>query len=531
MLNTIKNKKEKVKSRLLSGKKKIIFLVFSFIAIVVSGVAQNPDIKRTMHWYFGNGAGLDFTSGTPVPITNSAMTAEEGSASISDTCGNLLFYTDGDTVWNKNNQPMPNGTGLMGCWSSTQSSLIVPQPDNDSIYYIFLTDCVEDLAATGTRYSTVNMNKDGGLGAITNKNVLLYAPSTEKLAATYHSNGTDIWILSCNTYPSGVPPDTTYQYYAYLLKTTGVDPTPVVSSSVIHPHKWGDCYMRFSHQGNKVANTWHAGNCTYCDTLEILDFNNSTGMLSNSLTLVPDSGDQPYGVVFSVDDSKLYHTLMNDFNYPASLYKIFQYDLYSNDSATIAASKTLIQLSDTTTNPLVPFYLALQSGNDGKIYVAKSNSYPPYYPDSIDVITNPNAAGLACNYVVNGAAIGGGSQAGLPNFVDSYFRDLNYYSCNDTLPPVKVEKCGEVFIPNAFSPNEDNQNDTLFIRSHCIKDLSFQIYDRWGEKVFETTDTSKGWGGSYNGKGMSTGVFVYCLNATLTNGNQINRRGNILLIK
>ncbi|MDD3861063.1 MAG: hypothetical protein PHW83_12765, partial [Bacteroidales bacterium] len=59
---------------------------------------NSSDIRRTYHWYFGNGAGLDFSSGTPVPITNSPMTAEEGCASISDTCGNLLFFTDGDTV-------------------------------------------------------------------------------------------------------------------------------------------------------------------------------------------------------------------------------------------------------------------------------------------------------------------------------------------------------------------------------------------------------------------------------------------------
>ena len=104
--------------------------------------SQNPDIRRTYHWHFGSGAGLDFSSGTPVPEANAMISdvamgeAQEGTASISDTCGNLLFYTDGDTVWNRNNQVMPNGTGMTGCWSSTQSSLIVPQPGNDSLFYI-----------------------------------------------------------------------------------------------------------------------------------------------------------------------------------------------------------------------------------------------------------------------------------------------------------------------------------------------------------------------------------------------------------
>ena len=62
-------------------------------------------------WYFGQYSGLDFNSGTPVPLTGSLNTIE-GCASISNVQGNLLFYTDGSTVWNANNTIMQNGTGL-----------------------------------------------------------------------------------------------------------------------------------------------------------------------------------------------------------------------------------------------------------------------------------------------------------------------------------------------------------------------------------------------------------------------------------
>ncbi len=154
------------------------------ILISFASHSQNPDIRRTYKWHFGNGAGLDFSTGTAEPFTGSAMTAIEGCATISDTCGNLLFYTNGDTVWNRKNIVMPNGLGLMGCSGSTQNSLIIPQPDNDSLFYIFLTDC----GANGLRYSIVNINLNGGLGDVIQKNILLYAPSTEKIATTYNAN-------------------------------------------------------------------------------------------------------------------------------------------------------------------------------------------------------------------------------------------------------------------------------------------------------------------------------------------------------
>ncbi|MBI2967078.1 MAG: hypothetical protein HYY40_04610, partial [Bacteroidetes bacterium] len=275
--------------------------------------AQNPDIKRTYHWYFGEKAGLDFSSGSPVPIVNSAMTAEEGCASISDTCGELLFYTDGDTVWNKNNQPMPNGTGLMGCGSSTQSSLIVPQPGNDSIYYIFTTDCIENNGTSGLRYSVVNINMSGGYGSVIQTNILLYAPSSEKLAATYHANGTDIWILSVNRYPPGPPPDTTMQYYAYLLTASGININPIISPSSIKPHKGYYTYLTFSHQGNKIINNWQVGSLG-ADSLEIFDFNKNTGALSNLIRIHQDSLEGVYGLVFSSDDSKLYASVYNVFS-------------------------------------------------------------------------------------------------------------------------------------------------------------------------------------------------------------------------
>lgn len=92
-------------------------------------------------WYFGQNAGIKFHSdGSVTPLTDGQLNTSEGCATISDNSGNLLFYTDGTTVWNKNHQVMQNGTGLMGSWSSTQSATIVPKPGSSNIYYVFTLD-------------------------------------------------------------------------------------------------------------------------------------------------------------------------------------------------------------------------------------------------------------------------------------------------------------------------------------------------------------------------------------------------------
>ena len=91
-------------------------------------------------WYFGIEAGIDFNSGSPVPLTNGKLITKEGCSTISDKDGKLLFYTDGSTVWNAKHNIMPNGTGLFGHLSSTQSAIIVPNPSNPSIYYVFTVD-------------------------------------------------------------------------------------------------------------------------------------------------------------------------------------------------------------------------------------------------------------------------------------------------------------------------------------------------------------------------------------------------------
>ena len=97
---------------------------------------------------------------------------------------------------------------------------------------------------------------------------------------------------------------------------------------------------------------------------------------------------------------------------------------------------------------------------------------------------------------------------------------------------IRVEdECGNLFVPNAFSPNGDEVNDILYVSNDCIKEIVFRIYDRWGRKVFESTDIKQGWDGRFESRKMNSAVFAYYLQATLRNGEKKTKEGNISLIK
>ncbi len=157
--------------------KKIVLLFFILLNTTLAFTQEEANT-----WYFGRNAGIDFSSGNPVALTNGQLNTFEGSSTISDKNGNLLFYSDGATVWNRNHIIMPNGTGLLGNSSSSQSALIVPNPTISNIYYLFTVDAQEN-NTNGVNYSIIDMNLDNGDGDISTKNIPLINSATEKITA------------------------------------------------------------------------------------------------------------------------------------------------------------------------------------------------------------------------------------------------------------------------------------------------------------------------------------------------------------
>jgi gliding motility-associated-like protein len=106
------------------------------------------------------------------------------------------------------------------------------------------------------------------------------------------------------------------------------------------------------------------------------------------------------------------------------------------------------------------------------------------------------------------------------------------YGCTDNKQMiVDVPPFSELFIPNAFSPNGDNIDDVYYVFGKCITEMSFMIYDRWGEKIFETTNPAIGWDGKFKGQLENAGVFMYSFDGTLTTGEKITKKGNITLMR
>jgi gliding motility-associated-like protein len=113
-------------------------------------------------------------------------------------------------------------------------------------------------------------------------------------------------------------------------------------------------------------------------------------------------------------------------------------------------------------------------------------------------------------------------------------------SCEDASPilppappaplPVKQNEPCNLFIPTAFSPNQ-NVNNILYVRSDCITSMKFQVFDRWGNTIFESQDINQGWNGTSNGQPMSVGTYIYYVKATLPDGTNIEKTGNVTLVR
>ena len=356
--------------------KKNYALLF-LLAISISGFGQSQ-IHKTW-WYFGLGCGLNFTSGSPVAVTNGLVNVNEGSIAMSDkTTGALLFYTDGMTIWNAANAVMTNGTGLMGNSSSTQSGMVVPRPGSTTQYYVFTV-----WPGSGVRYSLVDMTLSGGLGAVTaTKNVLVGGTGvSEKLTGCLHFNQTDFWVI---THMSG-----TNQFVAFPVTAAGVGAG--VASNVGPVYSGAIGYMNVSSCGEKI------GLSCYDPDLGVVDFNNSTGVVSNYIDLTFGSN---YSSGFSPDGTKFYHWSYSPTN------AVYEVDLTLGTQAAINASRVQIA---TATN----WFGAFVYGRDGKMYV------PSYGTANLHVINNPNAMGAAAGFSANAVPLGGKiSQLGLPNFIE-----------------------------------------------------------------------------------------------------------------
>lgn len=368
--------------------KKLILILFLFIQHFL--FAQ----KEGNIWYFGNNAGIDFNTESPTAITDGAMDTPEGCATMCDNMGNILFYTNGVTVWNSEHQVMPNGDELLGNVSSTQSSIIIKKPGLNSKYYLFTTGHQADIF--GLRFTEVDMSLNDGLGDVTNiKNLEVQTRVLEKLVAVRQDNMQDYWVV-VHLWDST-------RFHAYEVSESGLDFDPVISdvgSLVYGSQNTIHGYMKANQTGDKLALA-HGG---FLHNVEVFDFNKENGEVSNAIVLADYGEFQPYGLEFSPDGTKLYSAIKGE------LGSVYQYHLVG-DSSDIDDSRMEIGSS-------LAYGGALQLAPNGKIYhVGKEDG-------TLSVINNPNALGEDCDYQIDGLFLEGKTGAlGLPNFVNSIYQE------------------------------------------------------------------------------------------------------------
>jgi gliding motility-associated-like protein len=379
--------------------------IFVCSLLFIASYGQN----ETNVWYFGTHAGINFSSGTPSVLNDGKINTTEGVACISDSAGNLLFYTDGVTVWNNQHDTMANGRDLFGHYSSSQSSIIVPKPRDPHRYFVFTVDF--EGASNGMNYSVVNMDLDNGKGDVEEKNVQLVTPVCEKLTAIKHCNGTDFWVITHGF--------NSQSFYAFLVTANGVSLAPVLSnvgsfvSNINQTNAIGS--LKASPDGRKLAAAH------YSQGVELLDFDNSTGAISNARSLFTAAETYefwkgPYGVEFS-PNSKLLYVAGNYYDFQDLGFYSFllQYDVSLLDQVAISASKSLIYRKSI----IIESFGSLQTAPDGKIYLAEIRV--PY----LSVINAPNMIGSACLFTYAQLQFTEPNQLsmmGLPAFVQSYWR-------------------------------------------------------------------------------------------------------------
>lgn len=376
--------------------KKIIYIFLLVLFTQLSVYGQ----KETSWWHFGFKSGLDFNSlsnataddssivpNMPKPIIG-ALSTYEGCFTVSTYDGQFLFSSDGITVYDKTYTPMPNGTGLLGDPSATQSGIVIPRPGSLTQYYVVTVPAQG--APNGLRYSVVDMSLNGGLGDVVtaSKNTIIKSGSVfENIAAVPNANGEDYWLL----HRLG------QTFYVFAITATGISSTPnqtITGTSITsQPATSGLGELIISSDYTKVLS------CSW-STNQIIsaEFNNATGMISGiQAQTIPVI---TYGATFSPDNNHIYVT---------TAYTTPQ--VWHNTWSGLRAGVASTFLAYGPSN--------LKSGIDGRLYGIQSSA-PGVRTKHLYVMMDPNAGGTVMkyfpNYLINDAYLG------LPSFPAGFVR-------------------------------------------------------------------------------------------------------------
>lgn len=339
--------------------------------------------QRANIWYFGNGAGIDFNPMPDPPVAiDGPLNTPEGTSVISDRNGQVIFSTDGATVYDKLNQVISPPGSIGGTNTSTQSALIIPVPGDETLYYIFTTQEVEG-GTFELRYSLFDLKERNGLGDLVIVNQLLFKPSTERIT------GDENWLIAHEFGNNS--------FRAYRITPEGIS-NPVVSS-IGSDHNFatlpnGQGYMKLGAQNRLVVALSTPG---VSNVVEIFDFADSTGSVTNFRTADLESPTgQVYGVEVSPGGNKLFATLID------ATPKMYEFSL---DSVGMPHFKQSVNAAHELG--------AIQIGPDGQMYVARNGAGSLGTFQAVEDTTSLSAIGALQDFDLAGNT----STLGLPNFI------------------------------------------------------------------------------------------------------------------
>ncbi|MFT6882996.1 MAG: gliding motility-associated-like protein [Marinoscillum sp.] len=356
-------------------------------------VTQYGVVRQVFNqWYFGDQAGLDFNFNPPAVLEDGMIFSDEGCATMSDANGQLLFYTNGSTVWNKEHNIMVGGMNIGGDSTAAQSSIILPFSGDATMFYIFTTEEVYGDFTFNMKMSVVDIKKDTARGEVVVKAIGLVECSTERVTASGFS-GTP-WLVS-HEYGNK-------HYRAYGISSNGI--SNPVHSVAGEPHIFQNepnatGYMKFAPGGNLVATVIPGSP----NQIDLLDFDIITGAMSNSRVIDIEETNPAYGLEFSGDALKLYVTTTGIGS------KLIQYDLDSLNSADPVADimATKFDGYPTTLNN----YGAIQRAPNGVVYIAIDGT------NQVALLNSPSGDDATAGFQELGVdLLTGVSRLGLPNF-------------------------------------------------------------------------------------------------------------------
>jgi PKD repeat protein len=344
--------------------------------------------KETSNWLFGDRNWLSFYPN--IQTKDSCNTYfEEPCASISDKSGNLIFYSNGESVFNKYHRVIKKGDSLLGDWSASEGCVFVQKPGNDSVFYLFTNDFA--LQSDGLCYNVIKLHGNPDSSVVIEKNIRIASKMCESISVIHHQNGIYKWIVVHSGISNTIS--------AFLLTDKGLNPCPIETTI---GYVFNGAVLTYQTVGkfNNDGTLWAIDNMVD-GIIKICSFDNSTGLFSNSFVL-PDYYDIISGMQFS-KNSKYLYVIERELQLVQVNTKSWQKKVIFNISSTGGRMSRC------------------QFGIDGKMYMYRGDS------SFLSSIENPDQDGVNCNFKERSIFLKHKNTSGLPNFDQSYFYTPSVY--------------------------------------------------------------------------------------------------------